>query len=82
MTDTTKKKRHVVFAGKRHIVGVANVVDEEEFNQLDEIPPFSTTIVPRLSSTEKTPYLCSDHNEGIHVKKAKFEFLVSSNLNF
>jgi hypothetical protein len=27
--------------GKRKIVGVEDVVDEEEYNQIDALPPFS-----------------------------------------
>jgi len=40
--DTVRTTRHIVLPGKRRIVGVYNVVDEEEFNQFDEIPPFAT----------------------------------------
>ena len=38
--DTRNKKRHVVLPGKRRVVGVENIVDEEEYNQFDEVPPF------------------------------------------
>ena len=53
--DTVRMTRHIVLPGKRRIVGVHNAVDEEEFNQFDEIPPFSTCELPR--------YLRTDHNE-------------------
>ena len=33
VTDPTNKKRHVVLNGKRRIVGVENVVDEEEIGR-------------------------------------------------
>ena len=36
--DTRNKKRHVVLPGKRRVVGVENVVNEEEYNQFDEVP--------------------------------------------
>ena len=36
--DPTNPKLHVVLQGKRRIVGVENVVDEEEYNQFDEYP--------------------------------------------
>ena len=34
VTDTTKKKRHVVLTGKRRIIGVENIIYEEEFNHV------------------------------------------------
>ena len=40
--DTVRTTRHIVLPGKRRIIGVHNAVDEEEFNQFDEIPPFAT----------------------------------------
>ena len=53
--------------GKRHIVGVGNVVDEEEYGQVDEIPAFSTGIEPMPIEDNKdgTIYLRTDHQEGI-----------------
>ena len=44
--DTVRTMRHIVLPGKRRIVGVHNAVDEEEFNQFDEIPPFATCELP------------------------------------
>jgi hypothetical protein len=38
-------------------VRVENVVEEEEYNQLDEIPSFDTSYKPQLLGTNKTPYL-------------------------
>jgi hypothetical protein len=38
--DTRNKKRLVVLPGKKWVVGVENDVDEEEYNQYDEVPPF------------------------------------------
>ena len=45
-----------------------NAVDDEEFNQFDEIPPFATCELPRLTANDKTPYLRIDHNEKIRVR--------------
>lgn len=67
--DTVRKKRHIALPGKKRIVGVQNAVDEEEFNQFDEIPPFASCALPRLSVNDKTPYLRTDHNERIRVRK-------------
>ena len=57
--------------GKKRIVGVENVVEEEEYNQFDEIPSFDMPYVPRLLVDEKTPYLRRDHRETIKVHKAR-----------
>ncbi|GJY31184.1 uncharacterized protein Tco_0414679 [Tanacetum coccineum] len=39
--DPSDSRWHIVLHGKRRIVGVENVVDEDEYNQFDELPPFS-----------------------------------------
>jgi hypothetical protein len=44
-------------------VGIEYVVEEEGYNQLDEIPSFDTSYKPQLLGTNKTPYLRSDHSE-------------------
>ena len=66
VTDTINKERHVVLPGKRRIIGVQNVMDEE-FNQFDEIPPFGTFIIPKIHPSELTPYLHNDHTDRIRV---------------
>ena len=68
MPDTVRTTRHIVLPGKRRIVGVHNEVDEEEFNQFDEIPPSATCELPRLNANDKTPYLQIDHNDKIRVR--------------
>jgi hypothetical protein len=42
---------------KKMIVGDTNVVDEEEYNQFDEIPSTATTYMPRLLPHDKIPHL-------------------------
>jgi len=66
--DTVRTMRHIFLPGKRRIVGVQNAVDEEEFNQFDEIPPFATCDLPHLNANDKTLYLRTDHNEKIRVR--------------
>jgi hypothetical protein len=39
---TTNKRLKVVITRKQRIIRVVNAVDEEEFDQFDEIPPFIT----------------------------------------
>jgi hypothetical protein len=64
--DTTNKRLKVVILGKRQIVGVKNAVDEEEFDQCDEIPPFVTSMIkPRIPSANEAPYLHNDHHENV-----------------
>jgi hypothetical protein len=52
-------------------MGIKNVVEEEEYNQFDEIPSFDTSYKPQLLGTNKTPYLRSDHSEKIHIQKSR-----------
>ena len=47
---------------KRWVVGVENVVDEEEYNQFDEVPPFGSCNLPVILESETTPYLRSGDN--------------------
>jgi hypothetical protein len=56
---------------KKRIVGIENVVEEEEYNQFDGIPSFDTSNKPQLLGTNKTPYLQSDHSEKIHIQKSR-----------
>ena len=44
VTDTLNENCHVVMFGKRRILGVENVVDEEEYNQFDELPTVGARI--------------------------------------
>jgi hypothetical protein len=40
---------------KKRIARIENVVEEEEYNQFDEIPSFDTSYKPQLFETNKTP---------------------------
>ena len=60
-----KEERHVVLQGKRRIVGVENVVDEEDYNQFDVLPPFGEDIdLGLMEDTDEPPYVRRDQNEG------------------
>jgi hypothetical protein len=64
--DTTNKRLKVVIPEKRWIVGVENGIDEEEFNQFDEIPPFITSMIkPRIPSTNEALYLRNGHHKKV-----------------
>jgi hypothetical protein len=67
--DLARNNWYVVMPQKM-IIGVENVVEEEEYNQFDEIPSFDTSYKPRLLGTNKTPYLRRNHSEKIHIQKS------------
>jgi hypothetical protein len=47
----------------------------EEFDQLDEIPPFITSMIkPRIPSANEAPYLYNDHHEKVkNFKKPRLQ---------
>ncbi|CAH1433784.1 unnamed protein product [Lactuca virosa] len=65
--DPKESGKHIVMHNKRHILGVDDVVDEEEYDQFDELPPFSIGIASSNDDVDDTTYLRSDHNEGIWI---------------
>jgi hypothetical protein len=70
ISDTTIKRLKVVIPGKRQIIAVENAVDEEEFDQFDEIPPFVTSMIKsRIPSANEAPYLRNDHHEKVKNSK-------------
>jgi hypothetical protein len=70
--DPADKKWHVVLSGKRRIVGVEDVVDEEEYDQFDDVPAFSTGIAHAPVDEGQEPiYARSDHQEELVVTKRK-----------
>jgi hypothetical protein len=52
-------------------VGIETIVEEEVYNQFDEIPSFDTSYQAQLLATNKTPYLRCDHSEKIHIQKSR-----------
>ncbi|XP_021990805.1 uncharacterized protein LOC110887533 [Helianthus annuus] len=69
VNDPSKPKYHIVLQSKRRILGVDHVVDEEEYNQFDELPPFSVGVQSiNESATDGVTYVRSDHNERIYVE--------------
>jgi hypothetical protein len=66
---TNREEHHIVLQGKRKIVGVEDVVDEEEYNQFDALPPFGKDItIPAIDDTEEPTYIHRDHDEAIIVR--------------
>ena len=50
-------KRHIVLAGKRKIVGVDDVTDEEKYNKVEDMTPFAVEVDTSILLAEKeAPY--------------------------
>ncbi|KAL4582811.1 hypothetical protein LXL04_007372 [Taraxacum kok-saghyz] len=62
--DPKDSRKHIIMHNKRYIIGVDNVVDEEEYDQFDELPLFPFGITSSNDDVDDTTYLRSDHNEG------------------
>lgn len=65
----TVPKRHIVLPGKQKVMGVEDINDEEDYDQLQDAPPFSVHVdTSTLLANEDAPYLRSVHNKGRIVK--------------
>jgi hypothetical protein len=64
-----KEGHHIILQGKRKIIGVEDVVDKEEYNQFDVLPPFDKDItIPTIDDTKKHTYIRREHDEAIIVR--------------
>jgi hypothetical protein len=64
-----REEHHIILQGKRKIVGVKDVVDEEEYNQFDALPPFGEDIIiPTIDDTKEPTYIRCDHDKVIIVR--------------
>ncbi|GKC65033.1 hypothetical protein Tco_1097631 [Tanacetum coccineum] len=61
--DPLDKRWHIVLQSKWSIVGVDDVVDEDEYNKFDELPLFSIGVQSDHVLSDII-YLRSDHQEG------------------
>jgi hypothetical protein len=69
LDPANKEEHHIVLQGKIKIIGVEYVVDEEEYNQFDALPPFGEDItIPTIDDTKEPTYIRRDHNEAIIVR--------------
>jgi hypothetical protein len=63
---SNKEEHHIVLQGKRKIVGVEDIVDKEEYNQFDALPPLCEDItIPTIDETKEPTYIHHDHDEAI-----------------
>ena len=54
------------FKEKKKIVGVEDVVDEEDCDKFNNLPPFGQNVeLPLIDDTEEATYICCDHNEAL-----------------
>jgi hypothetical protein len=68
--DTTNKRLKMVIPRKKRINEVENVVDEEKFDQFDEIPLFITSMIkPIIPSANEAPYLHNNYHEKVKNSK-------------
>ena len=74
--DIRNKKRQVVLPRKKWVVGLENLVDEEEFNQSNEVPPLDTSILHVILASELTPYLRDGRKEVAPVAKSRQKWQV------
>ncbi|GJR11974.1 hypothetical protein Tco_0794626 [Tanacetum coccineum] len=65
--DPSKPRWYVVLDGKRRILGVDNVVNEDEYNQFDELPPFSFGVSLLDDNIISDTYLRCGHEERLWV---------------
>jgi hypothetical protein len=76
--DTINKRLKVVIPEKWRIIEVENVINEEEFDQFDVIPPFITSMIkPRIPSANEALYLHNDYHEKLrNLKKLRSQWKV------
>nr|GEW94437.1 hypothetical protein [Tanacetum cinerariifolium] len=62
--DPKDKRWHIVLQSKRSIVSVDDVVNEDEYNKFDELPPFSIDVQSTNDVLSDTLDLRSGHQKG------------------
>ena len=70
--NKTKGRLKVVLEGKRKIVGVDEVMDEEDYRGYQEMPPFRVNVpLPILQEGDEPAYVRLDYNEALIVDACK-----------
>ncbi|XP_019184592.1 PREDICTED: uncharacterized protein LOC109179541 [Ipomoea nil] len=69
VSDPVDNKWSIVLQSKRSIVGVGDVMDEEEYDHFDETPPFSIGVqsLPLEEDNLEISYMRSDNEKGLWV---------------
>jgi hypothetical protein len=72
-------KHHIVLVDKRKLVGVDDVMDEEEYNKAEDMTPFAMDVdTSILFAQEDALYIRHDHNVGTIVKKTNVNISLSN----
>ena len=72
MDNKTKGRLKVVLEGKRKIVGVDRVTDEEDYRGYQEMPPSGANVpLPILQEGDEPAYVRINHNEALIVDAPK-----------
>jgi hypothetical protein len=67
--QANKEEHHIVLQGKRKIVRIEDIVEEEEYNQFDALAPFDEDITIRtIDDIEQHTFIRRDHDEAIIVR--------------
>ena len=67
--NKTKAKLKLVIEGKRKIVGVDGVMDEEDYKGYQEMPAFGANVpLPILGEGDEPAYVRRDHDEALIVE--------------
>ena len=70
--NKTKGRLKVVLEGKRKIVCVDGVMDEEDYKGYQEMPPFGANVpLPILQEGDEPTYVWLDHNEDLIIDARK-----------
>ena len=63
-----KEERHMVLQGKRKIVGVEDVVDDEDCDKFEDLHPFGESVEqPLIDDTTEATYIRRNHNKTLIV---------------
>ncbi|XP_073525456.1 uncharacterized protein [Phyllobates terribilis] len=67
VVDNVDPRWRAVVQGKRHILGIDDVVDEDEYDEYDDTPLLSTVVqpLPEEEDINNTNHIRTDHREGI-----------------
>ncbi|XP_056698036.1 uncharacterized protein [Spinacia oleracea] len=65
VTDPADKNWSIVLPGKRSILGIGDVGDEQEYDAFEDTPPFTCPGTVVIEDVDTTNYMRVDHTEGI-----------------
>ena len=66
--DPASNMWSIVVSGKRSILGVGDVEDDEQYDAFEDTPPFTITNSDVTDVESATSYMCAYHGEEIMVE--------------